>query len=161
MSVSRRRFLFGAAAVAVPAIIGIDGVMKFFTPAPEPLWVGDPLAWQLLHDGTQDHLIVPPDFKKTLDPEALRKIIQPALEREFGRFYSDLESLVEQRGSALARLAYRRKELSIDVLDPDRVAARQAWRDPGRVVFPIRGSYVTPAIAQVERRTPKPEPEDL
>jgi hypothetical protein len=32
MITSRRKFLFGATAVAAPTIIGIDGVMKFFTP---------------------------------------------------------------------------------------------------------------------------------
>lgn len=32
MIASRRRFLIGAAAVAAPTIVGIDGVMKFFAP---------------------------------------------------------------------------------------------------------------------------------
>jgi len=120
MLTSRRRFLFGVAAVAAPAIVGIDGVMKFFTPAPEPLWLGDPQLWLDLKAAlgkgraatmVPERLIVSPANEHAahvmLDARRFREMMEPGFYRLFEEAYGGsnrLRALAERRAHLLNRI---------------------------------------------------------
>ena|SRR5262245_62731130 len=114
MLTSRRRFLFGATAVAAPAIIGIDGVMKFFTPAkPAVFFDALPLSpenWTMV----PKQLIVSPENEAAahvlLSAERFREVIEPGLRQLFEEAYGGPEkfrALAERRARLLNRILAR------------------------------------------------------
>jgi hypothetical protein len=84
---ARRRFLFGAGAIAAPAIIGVDRVMKFFTP---PVEIIPPRAvttaqFKLIERLTEVRPYLGGGLD--IDVDKFRAVVEPVLRRHFEEAY--------------------------------------------------------------------------